>query len=184
MPRWRFLVVVMALVAYALASHGLMVYAAERAWAVAALLVGVVYRGGVADVTRLYLLQYVAIHAVLAWSFGITLRSGSTPIITLFAEQVHGTISPGMRAYTRRLTAVWVAYFCTMAVISLILFSTAPWSWWSVFANLVTPLAVVTLFVGEYLMRWQWHPEFERASLMQALSAYRSRIQASGSSRR
>ena len=35
---------------------------------------------------------------------------------------------------------------------------------WAVFANLLTPLALVAMFVGEYLLRYRLHPEFERAS--------------------
>ena len=35
---------------------------------------------------------------------------------------------------------------------------------WSVWANLVTPVASVGFFVGEHVMRYRWHPEFERVS--------------------
>ena len=209
MPVWRLVGVALGLAVYALASHWLMLHAAHRPWAIAALsgpllavltglairrrhapslfacaalvsLVGaVVARGGVDDVNRLYLLQHVGFHLALAWTFGATLRRGSTALITGFAEQVHGVVSTAMRAYTRRLTAIWVGYFVGMAAISLVLFAAAPWSWWSLFANLMTPLAAATLFVGEYLLRFHWHPEFERSSIMQSLSAYRQ-ISASG----
>jgi uncharacterized membrane protein len=60
-----------------------------------------------------------------------------------------------------------------MVVLSLGLFAVAPWWWWSVFANLVTPVAAVALFVGEYLVRYRLHPEFERTTLAQAFRAYR-----------
>ena len=60
-----------------------------------------------------------------------------------------------------------------MVALSLGLFAAAPWWWWSAFANLVTPVAAVALFVGEYLLRYRLHPEFERVTLGQALKAYR-----------
>ena len=42
------------------------------------------------------------------------------------------------------------------------------------FANLATPVAAIGLFVGEHWLRYRLHPEFERASMLQALRAYRS----------
>jgi len=39
----------------------------------------------------------------------------------------------------------------------------------------VTPLAIVALFIGEYLLRYRLHPEFERATLAQAVRAYADR---------
>ena len=43
------------------------------------------------------------------------------------------------------------------------------------FANLLTPLAMLVMFVGEYLLRYRLHPEFERATLAQAVRAYADR---------
>ena len=51
----------------------------------------------------------------------------------------------------------------------------APFDVWAAFANLVTPLAILLLFVGEYLLRYRLHPEFERATLAQAVRAYADR---------
>ena len=52
-----------------------------------------------------------------------------------------------------------------MAALSLALYALAPFAAWAAFANLVTPLAMVLMFVGEYLLRYRLHPEFERATL-------------------
>ena len=52
-----------------------------------------------------------------------------------------------------------------MAAISIGLFLFAPFDAWALFANLLTPLAMVLLFVGEFLLRYRLHPEFERATL-------------------
>ena len=203
MPSWRLIGLVVLLAAYALLAHALLLHAAGEPWVVAALfgpllvpvagiafrrrhaptlmacaalfllLVAVVAWGGVADVSRLYVMQHAGIHLALAWGFGVTLRRGSTAVITVLAEQVHGGISSAMRGYTRRLTQVWVAYFVSMALASIVLYAWAPWAWWSLFANLLTPMAAAALFVAEYGLRYRWHPDFERASMAQAVAAYR-----------
>lgn len=205
MRGWRFLAALGALLAYAVLSHWLMIHAPAQAWTVAALFgplltlltldglrrhhpptlficglaaVGLgiaTSKGSVDDIGRLYVLQHAAIHLALAWTFGITLRQGAKPLITMMAEHVHTRFTPEMRAYTRRLTAVWAAYFIMMILISLLLYALAPWSWWSMFCNLVTPLAAASLFVGDHLWRLWRHPDFERVSLSRAVQAFRAR---------
>jgi uncharacterized membrane protein len=124
-------------------------------------------------IEHLYVLQHAGIHFALGCAFGYTLRRGATPLISAFAARTHGTLTPPMARYTRRLTVVWTAYFAAMVMLSIGMFAAAPWWWWSVFANLFTPLAAVSLFVGEYLLRYRLHPEFERSTLWQAVTAYR-----------
>jgi len=128
---------------------------------------------GLHRIEHLYVLQHAGIHFALGCVFGATLRPGATPLISAFAARVHRTMTPALLRYTRQVTAVWCAYFALMVVLSLGLFIAAPWWWWSVFANLVTPVAAVALFVGEYLVRYRLHPEFERTTLAQAFQAYR-----------
>jgi|CXWL01.1.fsa_nt_gi uncharacterized membrane protein len=203
MPAWRIVAAGVALAAYALASHWLMVHAANRPWAVAALfgplllavaamgwrrrqaltlvacaallalLAVVVARGGVADINRLYVLQHAGIHLALAASFGLTLRAGSTPLISAMAARVHRHFTPALADYTRRVTGLWASYFCAMAGVSLLIYALAPWPWWSLFGNVLTPLAALTLFASEYAVRCVRHPEFERVSLRSAYAAYR-----------
>jgi uncharacterized membrane protein len=78
-----------------------------------------------------------------------------------------------MQAYTARLTRLWVAYFALMSLLCLALYLWAPWSWWSLFANLLTPLVAVGVFAGEHLLRYRIHPDFERVSIVQTVRAYR-----------
>jgi uncharacterized membrane protein len=118
-------------------------------------------------------MQYVAIHLTLGASFAFTLRRGATPLITRMASWVHQDCPPPMRAYTARLTGIWVLYFGVMATSAVALYLLAPWSWWSVFANLLTPLAAAALFLGEHVVRYRLHPEFERVTVQHALQAYR-----------
>ncbi len=156
MPSWRALAVALALAGYALLSHGLMVLAADQPWLVLVLLG-----------------QHAGIHLALACMFAATLRPQATPLITAFALRLHRTVTPALLRYTRRVTWLWSVYFGAMVALSLGLFAATPWWWWSVFANLVTPVAAVALFIGEYLVRYRLHPEFERITLRQALQAYR-----------
>ncbi len=141
------------------------------------LLVAVVLQGGVQDAQRMYVLQHGGIHLALAWTFGLSLRAPHTPLITVIARGVHRrlgqTFSPTMAVYTRRLTRVWVGYFVGMTVLSVLLYALAPWPWWSLFCTVLTPLAVVAVFVGEYLWRYWMHPEFPRVSMRVAVDAYR-----------
>jgi uncharacterized membrane protein len=203
MPLWRVAAVGLALVGYAVASHLLMVHWPDRAWSVAVLfgpllgglaltglirrqawivaaavlmalgLAVVVWRGGV-GVEPLYVLQHAAMHVVGAWTFGSTLRPGATPLITLLAQHVHSHLDEAQRLYTRWLTGLWAVYFIAMIGISLLVYALAPWPWWSLYGNLLTPLAAGALFVGEHLIRPWRHPEFERVTLAGAMRAYRA----------
>lgn len=155
----------------------------KRQWAtlvgcavLTAALVGVVLRGGVPDAQRLYVLQHAAIHLALAWGFLITLRQGEKPLITLLAEELHGrlgqTFTPALAAYTRSLTQLWAGYFLGMVVLSLLLYLSTPWDWWSLFCTVITPLAAVLLFLVEYRWRYRRHPEFPRVTPRAAFLAY------------
>jgi uncharacterized membrane protein len=130
--------------------------------------------GGVAAET-IYIGQHVTIHVLLASVFGLTLQAGREPLVTALARRVHGGLTPDMVAYSRKVTVAWTAYFVAMAALSLALFALLPFAAWATFANLVTPFAMLAMFVGEYLLRYRLHPEFERATLAQAVRAYRSR---------
>jgi uncharacterized membrane protein len=154
--RWRWPLVAAGLAAWALGLHWAMLQASSTAW-----------------VQRLCVAQHAGIHAILAWIFGSTLRPRGTALVTQLAERVHRSVTPAMRGYTRRLTAVWCGYFVAMAALSLALYAWAPWSWWSLFGNVLTPLSLVLFFAIEHALRYRWHPEFERASIAQALAAWR-----------
>lgn len=147
-------------------------------WLAVALALGIaalawrLQRGGDFDPVWLYLAQHAGIHAALGLAFGRTLRPGHQALISAMAERVHRGLPPGMGEYTRRLTGVWTAYFFGMGLTSLGLFALAPLETWSLFANVVTPLAMGALFVGEYVLRYRLHPEFERVSLVTVIRAY------------
>jgi uncharacterized membrane protein len=174
---WNAVVIVapMLVVAGALAwQRGQRAVALVLALATAALVVQAGRGGGIAAET-LYLGQHVTIHALLAFVFGSTLAAGREPLVSALARRVHGGLTPAMLAYSRKVNVAWTLYFVAMALVSIVVFATAPFAVWAAFANLVTPLAIVAMFVGEYLLRYRLHPEFERATLAQAVRAYADR---------
>jgi uncharacterized membrane protein len=134
------------------------------------------WRGGGFAPATLYVAQHVLIHVALATVFALTLRPGREALVTALARRVHGGhLTPAMEAYSRKVTIVWSIYFVAMACLSIGLYLLAPFDVWAAFANLATPVAMVLLFVAEYLLRYRLHPEFERATLTEALSAYSRR---------
>lgn len=120
----------------------------------------------------LYLGQHVAINAALGLWFASTLRAGAQPLIAAMAEKIHGHLTPTMARYTRNVTRAWVAYFAAMVLLSLLLHLLAPFEVWATFANLLTPLTVAAMFLGERLLRYRLHPEFVRSSIADAVRAY------------
>jgi len=198
----RILAALLLTVAYIAASHWLMTSAPPSAWNAVAVLAPMLvaiawgaWRGGQRPLAALatlslvalcvqaslptplsdrllYLAQHVGINLFLAVGFGGTLRPGQQALITTLAVRVHRTFTPDMAAYTRRLTGVWTLYFVAMALVSLALYAFASFDAWALFANVLTPLAVVLMFGGEHWLRYRLHPEFERASLADAVRSY------------
>ena len=195
MSRWRLALCLVAGLAYAGLSHWMMLYHATAPWALAALfaplwlavlglcasrfgtpgvllavalggvLVYAVSHGDAGDPNRLYVLQHVGINAVLCAWFASTLRPGRISLIGEFAQRIH-PLSADMRVYTAKVTAVWACYFALMALVSVAIYLTQPFSVWSLLANVLTPLCVAALFLGEHFMRYWLHPEFERSRLI------------------
>ena len=201
MSKWRLALLLAAGAAYAGLSHWMMLFHPHAPWAMAVLLgplwltalsLGgarfggwglvaatvagglvfvVLWRGGAGDPNRLYVLQHVGINAVLGCWFGGTLRGDRLSLIGQFAQRVHA-MGPGMREYTRQVTWVWTAYFALTAAISIPVYLWLPFSVWSLLANVLSPVMVVVLFVGEHLLRYRLHPEFERTRMIDAVRAF------------
>ncbi|MDR0274422.1 MAG: hypothetical protein LBI48_03600 [Burkholderiaceae bacterium] len=138
---------------------------------------GWLMRGGLADVRPLYVAEYVTAYSALAWLFGRTLRAGGTPLITQLARAMHLRGTPELERYTAKVTRAWVLYFIGMALVCVLLFALLPFGWWALYANIISPLALGGFFLGEYLLRYRWHPEFERASILDTARAWRQRGQ-------
>jgi uncharacterized membrane protein len=174
---WNAVVVVGPMLAFAAvvaARRGMRLLAGAATLATLAL-VAQAWRGGGLSPGSLYLAQHVTVHGLLAFAFGSTLQGGREPLITALARRVHVRFTAEMAAYSRKVTLAWTLYFVAMALVSIGLYAFAPFAAWAVFANLITPLAMLALFIGEYVLRYRLHPEFERATLSQAVHAYSQR---------
>lgn len=158
--RGRLLLLAVAAVGAALGSHWLITQAAQSTFAPL--------------VQGLFLAQHAGVHAALALWFGATLRRGHQPLIALLAQRVHGHLTPAMARYTRQVTLAWVLYFTVMAVVSLGLYCSGQLRAWSLLVNAITPVATLAMFVGEYVLRYRLHPEFERVDFSAAMRAFRA----------
>ena len=119
------------------------------------------------------LLQHVGINAALCLVFGRTLGPGSTPLVSRFAQIVHGPLSPRLVRYTRGATQAWVLYFGLTALASVLLFFLAAPGVWSAFVNLLSLPLLAAMFGAEYLVRILVLPESERSGFFQSMAAYR-----------
>ncbi len=202
MSAWRLVLGLLVVAAYLTVSHWLTLHAADRPWALAAavaplwigamvvalrrrswpaltalagaaiLVAAIVANGGLGDVRRLYLLQHAGIHLALGGVFLNSLRAGRMSLIGGVAMRVHGSLTPPMLAYCRAVTVSWVVYFFAMALLSMAVYRFFSWTAWSTLSNIVTPLVIAGWFGGEFVLRYWLHPEFERATLLQAARAY------------
>lgn len=144
------------------------------AFGLAGVAVAVLLNGSRLPVSWLYLAQHAGIHLGLAGWFGRTLRDRREPFITQLARRLHNPMQPTMVVYTRHVTRAWTIYFVAIAGTSFMLFAFAPLAAWSLFANVLTPISLVAMFVIEYLLRYRLHPEFDRVAFLDAVRAYRA----------
>lgn len=108
----------------------------------------------------------------LAIFFGRTLRAGQLPLIERIARVSDPAMSGELRRYTRRLTAVWCAYFAFAALLSVILGHSM------VRTGVLVWAGTVVLFVGEHWLRPRLFPGRAFPGLLQqirdTLSVWRS----------
>ena len=109
----------------------------------------------------LFKLSFIGFSALAHWSlyagllgtFGLTLRRGHVPFITVMAQRLHGTLSDEMIRYTRGVTIAWTLFFAAQLLTSVGLFCFAPLTAWSTFVNLLDIPLVATMFAAEYACR-------------------------------
>lgn len=119
-----------------------------------------------------YGIPHTAIYLSLMWLFGQTLRQGHEPLITRLARRVHGTLSPELATYTRRLTIAWCVFFAAQLVTSALLFKFAPLNIWSLFINILNFPLLALMFIGEYGYRRIRHRRFPHATLYDGIRAF------------
>jgi uncharacterized membrane protein len=201
---WRLALMVLGIAVYAVASHWMMLYHAAAPWAlllllgpllatalglatsrmgawgvvpVLALMLGMLAMASGGDAAtsanRLYALQHVGIYALLAGWFGLSLRGQALSLIGQLAQRLH-PLTSDMVVYTRNVTRLWTAYLGAIALASAGVYAMLPFEMWSFFSNVLSPLLVGGLLVGEHVMRYVLHPEFDRVRLADVVRAFQS----------
>ena len=142
-------------------------------WAAALTVLYVVKGWLVEHYQWVFFIEHAGTYSLLCLAFSRTLSSGETPMVSRFAQVVHGDLSPALMRYTRRATWAWSAYFGAIAGFSVLLFLTAPMHIWSAFANLLGIPLLVLMFSIEYAVRCYVLPAADRAGPLEAIRAYR-----------
>jgi len=117
------------------------------------------------------LVQHAGTFACLAAVFGGSLTGNRTPMISVFARTVHGPLPPQLADYTRKITLARALLFGLLTVVSLGLFFTDRIAQWSLLANVLTPIIIVAMFVGEYAVRCRLLPRSMRSGLIRSVRA-------------
>lgn len=95
----------------------------------------------------------VAVPVWLALGFGLSLRSGQTPLIERIARVGDPELAPDLCRYTRRLTGLWCAYFIAAALAVVVVGGR---SWWH--GGVLVGVGAALLFVGEHRLRPLFFP--------------------------
>jgi uncharacterized membrane protein len=101
----------------------------------------------------------------LAFFFGRTLRSGTTPLIERICRQSIPAPSARLCSYTRRLTAIWCAYFIVAAALAALVARSGEHGYGRL--GLAVWSGTALLFTGEWLLRKRLFPEVASPSLVQ-----------------
>jgi uncharacterized membrane protein len=98
-------------------------------------------------------LPHLVTNLFLLWFFARTLKDGREPLITSIARRIHGSLTPDIEIYTRRVTIAWSLFFALQIAISLGLYIFASLEAWSMFINILNAPLIVLMFVCEYSYR-------------------------------
>jgi uncharacterized membrane protein len=142
--------------------------------ALAGLLVGV-WPWLTGRVALLFFVEQTGVYLLMAVVFGRTLRGPKESLVTQMARRVHGgVLSDKQFVYTRKVTLAWSVFFAAMALGSVLLFLLAPTPVWSVFANLLGGPLIGLMFVGEFVLRRLALPQEPRATMADAIRAWKT----------
>jgi uncharacterized membrane protein len=135
----------------------------------------------ISNIAWLYLLEYSTFNCLLCFGFARTLAVGRTPMITQFATLIRNAatpaieVTPAITVYTRAVTWAWVLFFGVLILISLMLFLLGSYQSWSLFATALTPILVLVMFAGEYIIRLRLLPQEKHEGIIAMLRALCSR---------
>src|SRR5271169_2840074 len=102
-------------------------------------------------------LPHLVTNLFLMWFFARTLKIGREPLITSISRRIHGSLTPEIEIYTRRVTIVWSLFFVLQVVASLVLYIFASLEAWSMFINILNAPLIILVFLCEYSYRiWRF----------------------------
>lgn len=127
----------------------------------------------------LYFIQHAGAMTLLGLTFGSTLgnRHADALCSRIASFIIPQTLDTAYLHYTWKVTLAWTIYFAASAALSILLFFFTPIEVWSVFANLLTPVSLGIMFVGEYLIRLRVLPDGPHVSISATIQAYRKYAQ-------
>ncbi len=105
------------------------------------------------------LLRFIplAMYLALGLVFASSLLPGRIPLITRFASLMRqGQMPPAIVRYTRRVTLLWVLFFCGMAAATLWLALYGSFQQWSLFVNVISYFLMAAVFLLEFMYR-RWY---------------------------
>jgi len=121
----------------------------------------------------IYLIQFVITQLLLAAVFALTLLPSKTPLITYFAQMIHGpSLPPEVARYCKCVTWAWALFFIILALISCILYIFSSAQIWSFFCNVLYFPLIVAMFLGEYLIRSYSLPHIKKISILTGWNLY------------
>ena len=122
---------------------------------------------------NLVALPSIAFNALIATVFALTLRRGRTPMILAIATWAMAPepMTPEFAHYLRGQTLAWTIFFFLMALACAVLALAAPFSWWSLFANVLSWPLIGAFFCTEYLIRRRWFPHLPDHTPLQTISS-------------
>jgi uncharacterized membrane protein len=118
---------------------------------------------------------HALINAGLLFLFGCSLLPGRVPLVTTLARTIDPELPRDMIGYTRRVTAVWAAFFAGQLVVSLVLFLAAPVAVWSLFVNVLNAPLIAFVFLAEYGYRAVHFRNYRHPSISQMIRAFTER---------
>lgn len=120
----------------------------------------------------LFWLQDMTLLLVLLTLFGRTLLAGHKPLCVMFAEMMHGPLSPRHARYAHHVTVAWAVFFAVLATVSTALFFFSSLTVWSLYANFMVLPLIGMMFVVEYQVRKRVLADAPHGRFVDAIYAY------------
>ncbi|MHB8264411.1 MAG: COG4648 family protein [Acidithiobacillus ferrivorans] len=118
------------------------------------------------------MVQRSALFTLLAFAFGLTLRSGHIPLVSRIAEMVHGPLNARLARYTRQVTVAWTLFFTALAILLFLIFFILGQHVWVLISGTASTVLIALMFIIEYVVRCRQIPISERGSMGAGVRAY------------